>query len=97
MEFDGNNWHPFQPDPTVPVNVMPPIEKTLEGFDVVAFQNCSPLSCNGLAQEVRTNEHCLLSSFDEAQEKLTHGAFHRAEPGPYRIFAVYSAPWACES
>jgi hypothetical protein len=98
MEFDGNDWCPFQPEPSVPTNVVPPAEKTLEGFDVVTFfarnaPECSPLSCNGMAQEIRTNEHCLFSSFDEAQEKVTVGAFNRAEPGPYRIFAVYSVNW----
>jgi len=42
---------------------------------------CSPLSCNGMAKEIRTNEHCLLATFEEAYDKLTNGAFKEAEPG----------------
>ncbi len=101
MEFDGENWCPYQPEVSFPTEVMPPIKKTLEGFDVVTFYarsspECSPLSCNGMANEIRTNEHCLLSSFDDAYEKVASGAFNQAEPGPYRIFSVYSADWPSE-
>jgi hypothetical protein len=46
-----------------------------------------------MAEEIATNEHCLLVSFDEAYEKLSTGAFKNVEPGPYRIFAVYHANW----
>ncbi len=53
----------------------------------------SPLSCNGLARGIRTNPHCLLESFAEAYDQLNGGAFNNAEPGPYRIFAVYSVAW----
>lgn len=38
------------------------------------------------------NSHCLFDSFDEAKFHLTEGAFNNSEPGPYRIFAVYSVP-----
>jgi hypothetical protein len=97
-EFDGKNWLPHQPGASVPTNVLVPSEKTLEGFDVVTFfahnsPECSPLSCNGLAGEMHTNEHCLLDSFEDAHAKVNAGAFNQAEPGPYRIFAVYSVPW----
>ena len=34
-----------------------------------------------------------LDSFEEAYEGVSAGAFNQAEPGPYRIFAVYSVPW----
>jgi len=96
-EFDGKAWLPYQPEAFL-TNVRPPSEKTLRGFDVVTFfarssPECSPLSCNGMAGEIRTNEHCLLVSFEEAYEKISAGAFNQAEPGPYRIFAVYSVPW----
>jgi hypothetical protein len=52
-----------------------------------------PLSCDSLATEVETNQHCLLSSFERAQQLFEEGAFEHAEPGPYRIFAVYSTEW----
>ncbi len=96
-EFDGEAWVPYQPD-SFPTNVLAPSDKTLKGFDVVTFfarnsPECSPLSCNGMAGEIRTNEHCLLASFEEAYGKISAGAFRNAEPGPYRIFAVHSVAW----
>jgi hypothetical protein len=97
MEFDGQNWNHFKPE-SFPTNVVPPSDKTLEGFDVVTFfarssPECSPLSCNGLSKKIPTNQHCLLNSFEEAYEKVSVGAFNDSEPGPYRIFAVYCVEW----
>jgi hypothetical protein len=97
-ELDGNNWRPYQPEPSFPTNIVLALGKRLEGFDVVTFfaknkPECSPLSCNALAKEIPTNEHCLLHSFEEAYDKVTHGVFNDAEPGPYRIFGVYSVDW----
>jgi hypothetical protein len=97
-EFDGEKWRPYIPEPATPTNVIPPSRKQLEGFDVVTF-SCgnapehSPLSCNGLANELGANAHCLFPSFDEAETLLNNGAFHKCEPGPYRIFSVYSVDW----
>ncbi len=98
-EFDGESWHPYAPEPSFPTNPVPPPRKQLEGFDVVTFYartspECSPLSCNSLARELRTNAHCLFPSFDEAETSINNGAFSRCEPGPYRIFSVYSVDWA---
>jgi hypothetical protein len=95
MEFDGKICSPYEAEASLPTNVIPPEEKVLEGFDVVTFYaknapECSPLSCNGMAEEIRTNQHCLLESFADAYDRLSSGAFNGAEPGPYRIFAVYS-------
>lgn len=68
------------------------------GYDVVTFSTgnsaeCSPLSCNSVAREVGTNEHCLLICLEEAKRLLEEGKFKNSEPGPFRIFAVYSVPW----
>jgi len=98
MEFDGENWGPFAADLSFPTNVLPPFNKRLEGFDVVNFTvrtspECSPLSCNRLAGELRTNAHCLFDSFDEAKMHVSSGAFNKSEPAPYRIFSVYSVEW----
>jgi hypothetical protein len=87
-------WLTFQPE-AFPTNVVPPAKKELQGFDVVTFSEgttpeCSPLSCNHLAREIPTNAHCLLTSFEEAKESLESGKFVHCEPGPYRIFAVYT-------
>ena len=43
--------------------------------------------------EVETNQHCLMASLEQAQQLLENGKFKNAEPGPYRIFAVYSSGW----
>jgi len=96
LEFDGKSWNTFAPN--FPANVTPPVRKTLEGFDVVTFfarssPECSPLSCNSLAEKVPTNAHCLLASFEDAERNLSNGVFHDSEPGPYRIFSVYSLDW----
>jgi hypothetical protein len=98
MEFDGRGWKTFAPEPSTPTNVTPPQRKRLEGFDVVTFfagnaPECSPLSCNGLAEKIPTNQHCLLESFEFAESCLNSGKFEGTEPGPYRIFAVYSVDW----
>ncbi|MFN0170657.1 MAG: hypothetical protein ACKV22_29910 [Bryobacteraceae bacterium] len=99
-EFDDTEgqWVTFQPESSFKTVVVVPSEKALEGYDVVTFSvrtraECSPLSCNSLATEVETNQHCLLSSFERAQQLLDEGKFRNTEPGPYRIFAVYSTEW----
>ena len=98
-QFDGS-WESFEPERSLPTNVIEPPAKDLEGFDVVSFYagtspECSPLSCNAIASEVDVNHHCLLRSEAEAKHLLESGLFEHAEPGPYRIFAVYSIgePW----
>lgn len=98
MEFDGAAWHPYSPEPSFPTNVVSPAKKRLEGFDVVTFYvrtnpECSPLSCNSMASELHTNAHCLFDSFEEAETSLNDGKLKDAEPGPYRIFSVYSVDW----
>lgn len=92
-EDEHNFWQPI-PAPELPTNVQPPPSAKLSGFDVVTFYagtspECSPLSCNGLAADIQTNEHCLFHSFDDAHAAIEGGAFKDSEPGPYRIIAVY--------
>ena len=87
-------WTSFEGE-SFPTNVIQPARKALHGYDVVTFSvgtipECSPLSCNHLASEIRTNSHCLLESFEEAKENLESGKFDKGEPGPLRIFAVYT-------
>jgi len=94
----SGEWTAFEPEPSFGTNVSVPEDKVLEGFDVVTFHvqtspECSPLSCNALASEVETNTRCLLQSFEQARTLLENGTFKRSEPGPYRIFAVYSVAW----
>ena len=98
LEFDGEKWRSFAPEPSMKTDIKIPRQKRLEGFDVVTFSvgnsaECSPLSCNGLAEEIPTNCHCLLESFESAEYLLNSGRFVGCEPGPYRVFAVYSVDW----
>lgn len=97
LEFDEvkRKWNHFNPEPSFQTNVVIPKEKHLEGYDVVTFSGrttpeCSPLSCNSLSDKIQTNKYCLLNSFEEAKTSLERGTFSNSEPGPYRIFAVYS-------
>ena len=95
-EFDGRSWSPVTAEPEA--RIFPPPQKRLEGFDVVTFfarnaPECSPLSCNFLADVVATNSHCLFATFEDAKGALNEGVFKHGEPGPYRIFAVYSVDW----
>ncbi|MGH7489969.1 MAG: hypothetical protein ACREMY_30835 [bacterium] len=88
-------WQPFESDKAFETAVIPPTDKQLEGYDIVTFQartspECSPLSCNGLAQTTLTNRHCLMNSLEEAKQQVESGAFDESEPGPFRIFAVYT-------
>lgn len=96
----GARWQPFTPSERSETTVEPPSGHALEGFDVTALgggelPGCSPLSCNGLAKEVKTNEHCLLPTLAAAIQALESGAFADSEPGPYRIIAVYSLGASC--
>ena len=99
QEFDEekDGWRPFDPEKSFETNVEPPETKALEGYDVTCFfagttPECSPLSCNGRAVELGTNEHCLFGTLDEAKRAIETGAIRECEPGPYRIIAVYSVP-----
>lgn len=98
FEFDDASWLVHSPEESFPTSVVPPSRKQLEGFDVVNFYarnspECSPLSCNSMADELHTNAHCLFASFDEAETNIKNGTFKNCEPGPYRILSVYSVDW----
>jgi hypothetical protein len=96
-EFDESEklWSAFVPETALITRVEVPKRLLLEGFDVTSFSvgttpECSPLSCNSLANEIKTNEHCLLETLEDAKDALETGRFDRSEPGPFRIFAVYT-------
>ena len=96
-QFDEEHgmWEPFQAEKHFKTQVEVPRQKQLLGFDVVSFNvqtspECSPLSCNNLAESIEVNQHCLLKSFEQAKNLVDSGAFNNSEPGPFRIFAVYS-------
>lgn len=97
LEFDDsvNLWRAFSSELSFQTKVRVPQSKQLQGFDVVSFYagtspECSPLSCCNFCQKIIVNDHCLLDSLDTAKELLEAGAFNNSEPGPFRIFAVYT-------
>jgi hypothetical protein len=97
FDEEAKVWADFQPEASFSTDVALSQDKKLEGFDVVDFwvqtsPECSPLSCNNLAQDIPVNAHCLLGTFEEAKAHLEAGRFDNSEPGPFRIFAVYSIP-----
>lgn len=63
------------------------------GFDVVnkvysAFFECSPLSCNFLANEVAVNDFCLIDDFERAVSLADRFSREEPEPGPYYVLEV---------
>ncbi|HTJ01351.1 MAG TPA: hypothetical protein VL492_01055 [Methylovirgula sp.] len=99
QQFDetAKKWSAVEPELSLDTNVERPKDAHLEGFDVVSFcagtsAECSPLSCNSLAEECPVNRHCLMARFEEAVAALERGEFDECEPGPFRVFAVYSVP-----
>ncbi|MAC50982.1 MAG: hypothetical protein CME31_00395 [Gimesia sp.] len=92
---DTGLWQTFTAENSLHTSVEVPATKQLEGFDIVTFSlgpvpECSCLSCNYMAETVPVNCHCLLETFDTAFTLLSQDVFKGCEPGPYRIFAVYS-------
>ena len=97
QQFDERTktWSMFAPEASFVTEVKKPTRSRLEGFDVVSFSvgsspECSPLSCNSLADEIKTNQHCLMETLEDARAALEAGRFDNSEPGPFRIFAVYT-------
>jgi hypothetical protein len=75
------------------LDVTEPDDPQLAGYDVVSYSaqtsaECSPLSCNHMANELKVNQWCLFDSFSEAKHCIESGAFKDAEPGPLRIIEV---------
>ena len=92
---DSGLWSSFSPEASFQTEVASPVAKSIEGYDVVNFYaytspECSPLSCNNLASTVRVNQHCLFPTFENAVAAVETGKFKAGEPGPLRVFAVYS-------
>lgn len=92
---DEQKWEDYLPEESFETEVKLPQESRLEGFDIVSFLTktaveCSPLSCNHLAQSIKVNEHCLLETYLEAVDLLNSGKLEDCEPGPYRIFKIHS-------
>ncbi len=100
LEFDFDEqgeeeWKPYACDKDMKTDVRIPLEKHLVGFDVVEYccrnsaEDSLASCCKDIAVACTLNEYCLFDTFEEAKQALVSGIYHDAEPGPYRILAVY--------
>lgn len=93
---DGNSelWSPADDWPGLPttpdLSAYAPI-----GYDIVntsfgGWFDCSPLSCNSIADEQAVNEHCLVGDVEVAMQLGSAFADEaaRVEPGPYHVVEV---------
>ncbi len=69
------------------------------GFDSVSKSmesvlglECSPLSCNAMADEIPTNEFCLFPGLNEAIAGAERFAAEQPEPGDYYVVEVLEGP-----
>jgi hypothetical protein len=82
----------------VPENVQPePItnefrslgfDSANKGMESVLGLECSPLSCNVMAAEIRANEFCLFSGVNEAIAGAERFAVEQREPGHQYVVEV---------
>lgn len=83
---------PFSIPPITPVPMDASFEKI--GYDIVTrfagnkFEH-SPLSCNGLAKEIKVNRYCLIDGPDKAFDAAKQFEDKGAEPGPYYVVEVW--------
>ncbi len=87
-------WESYSPELSFGLNVHEPKNTTIVGYDIVSFSGhvdceCSPLSCNNLAESIPVNNRCLLDTYEQAVQLLESGKIDNSEPGPYRIIEVH--------
>jgi hypothetical protein len=59
-------------------------------MDSVLGFECSPLSCNGLADEWPVNRHCLLDDLETAVKAAVQFSIDQPEPGMYYVAQVFA-------
>ncbi len=94
-DTDEEQWNLYSPEESFSTDVVLPQNSKIEGYDIISFSfgnsaECSPLSCNSMAQKIKVNSHCLLDTFEQAMLILESGSFKNCEPGPYRIYEVHT-------
>lgn len=67
-----------------------PLASSILGF------GCSPLSCNGMAEEITVNRYCLLDDLDNAFTIAKRFGAEQPEPGPYVVMEVLNRSVAAE-
>ena len=94
IEIDDTTEEPFE----IPQLSVTPMSGafTRLGYDVVSRSigtsfECSPLSCNHMADHIPTNKYCLVEDFQSAVDAAKTFEREQCEPGPYFIIEV----WRC--
>ncbi len=91
---ETKSWRPFETFHEMAVDVSPPTRANLVGYDVASFWAGSSPECPGVACGTKArpelNAHGLFESLEAVIEALEAGMFNGAEPGPLRIFSVYT-------
>ncbi len=94
LKFDVGNVKPLAV-PRLDVQELP-ADFTFLGFDIVSRSQeagfeCSPLSCNGIAETVSVNDHCLVDDESTAIQLARDFSqqVSRCEPGPYYVIEVW--------
>ena len=59
------------------------------GWTMVPSFGCSPLSCNGMAEEYLVNRYCLVDDLDTAIPMAREFATGNCEPAPYCVIEVW--------
>jgi len=90
--IDNGQQQPFQ-IPTLHVQPLPGSFERL-GYDVVSRScgtnfECSPLSCNHMAEHVTVTSHCLVADVNMAFQLAREFESGGCEPGPYYIVEVW--------
>ncbi len=90
----------------LPANVHPdPVPESFRslGYDSVSKSiepgftfECSPLSCNLLATEIKANACCLFDSLADAVAGAVRFSIEQPEPGDYYVGEVLERPWTSE-
>ena len=68
-------------------------EMEFDGAVWVPFTPESSIKTDVELPAKKTLEGFDVATFEEAKSHLSAGSFNNAEPGPYRIVAVYSVDW----
>lgn len=92
VAFDDGIENSFE-FPLLNIQPMPTSFERL-GLDVVSRScghvfECSPLSCNRMAEGTTVNRHCLIEHVDAALLFATNCEEEGCEPGPYHIVEVW--------
>ncbi len=92
VRFTKQGQEPFTPLSSSIEPLSPAFE--LLGYDAVSrsYANkfeCSPLSCNHMAEKISVNPHCLFADVETAFRHAAKFGLEEPEPGPYYIVTVW--------